>query len=84
MTAESRYELLGTRSITIGIGDKNSSMIRLKESLPCCRHVVRMLIRICWVFAPFSVRLPPQVFRATTAGRKARSAALFVASMPGQ
>src|SRR3970040_1164540 len=29
------YELLGTRSSTIGVGDKNSSVIRSKESLPC-------------------------------------------------
>ncbi len=29
------YELLGTKSSTIGVGDKNSSVIRSKESLPC-------------------------------------------------
>lgn len=31
----SSYELLGTRSSTIGVGEKNSFAIRSKESLPC-------------------------------------------------
>ena len=35
MSEEWVYELLGMRSITIGVGDKNSSVIRSKESLPC-------------------------------------------------
>src|ERR1700675_2531155 len=41
------------------------------------------LARTCCVSAPRRVRLPPQIFRATTAGRIACSARQFVASMPG-
>lgn len=32
---ESSYELLGIRSSTIGVGERNSLVIRSKESLPC-------------------------------------------------
>jgi hypothetical protein len=35
MSEESIYELLDMRSVTIGVGDKNSPVIRSKESLPC-------------------------------------------------
>ena len=37
-----------------------------------------MLARIFWVFAPLAVGFPPHVLRAITAGRIARSAALFI------
>jgi hypothetical protein len=36
--------------------------------------------RVAQAFAPFLPRLPPVIFRITTAGRSARSAALLVAS----
>src|SRR5262249_37741050 len=47
---------------------------------PCWRALARMLLSTTCARAPLSVRFPPQFLRATTSGRKARSAALLVAS----
>src|ERR1700730_8910177 len=51
---------------------------------PCCLAVWRMLVSTAWARAPFWVRFPPQFLRAPIRARMARSAALLVASRPGQ
>lgn len=47
-------------------------------SRPCCSAVRITQARTAQAWAPDSLRLPPVIFRITTAGRNARSAALFV------
>src|SRR5450631_1777782 len=74
----------GTRSRTIGCGECSSVTNCWKASLPCCQQVRKTLVKICWVRAPFQVRLPPQVLRATTIRRIAASMKLLVAGIPGQ
>ena len=67
-----------------GSRERSSWTMPSKESFCCCQKVRSTLMRICCVSAPLRVRLPPQVWRATTAGRMARSTTLLVASKPGQ
>src|SRR5450631_1193852 len=74
----------GTRSSTIGCGECSRATNCWKASSPCCQQVRKTLARICWVRAPFQVRLPPQVLRATTSRRIAASMKLLVAGSPGQ
>ncbi len=47
----------------------------------CWRAVRSTDMRIAVALAPRSLRLPPVIFRITTAGRNARSAALLVPSI---
>jgi len=46
----------------------------------CCMAVLSTDMRINVAYAPLWLRLPPVIFRSTTAGRIARSAALLVGS----
>ena len=50
---------------------------------PFCRAVWARLAMMPWVSAPVGERLPAHSFRAITAGRCARSAALLVGSTSG-
>ena len=59
---------------------RSSVLIVSSTSRPCCRAVRVILARIAHGRALSSLRLPPVFFRITTAGRIARSAALFVLS----
>ena len=74
----------GTMSRITVRGARNSPTQRVKASLPCCQQVRSTLVRICCVRAPSQVRFPPHTLRAITMPRIARSAALLVASSPGQ
>ena len=74
----------GTMSRITARGARNSPTQRVKASLPCCQQVRSTLTRICCVRAPSQVRFPPHTLRAITMPRMARSAALLVASNPGQ
>src|SRR6516162_993753 len=65
-------------------GVTNNSISTSREFFPCCWALPRMLLSTAWARAPFAVRFPPQFLRATTSGRRARSAPLLVASKPGQ
>ena len=56
----------------------NRLLIVSSTSRPCCVAVLTMLDRTANAFAPDALRLPPVIFLITTAGRIARSAALFV------
>jgi hypothetical protein len=53
-----------------------------KRPRPCCRHVSRMLRTRSTNRLPRLLSVPPLPFRQRTACRNARSAALFVGSMP--
>jgi hypothetical protein len=75
---------VGTISSSVTPGNRSSLTSEAKASFPCCEQVRSTLIKISCVRAPFQVRLPPQTFPATTAGRRARSPTLLVASSPGQ
>jgi hypothetical protein len=68
--------VVGSWSMLLGAGVRwcwrsSSSVI----GQTCCWRLVRMaLIGVCWMSAPWRVRLPPRCLRLTTAGRIACSA----------
>jgi hypothetical protein len=49
----------------------------MKGLRPRASQVLKMLVRVSLVFVPWSVLVPPLIFRLITTGRMARSAALL-------
>ena len=62
---------------------RSSVLIVCTTSRPCCSAVRITLARTAHAWAPDWLRLPPVIFRITTTGRRARSAALLVPSTRG-
>ncbi len=60
------------------------SLQLVNGSSPLRFQVPKRLIRTMRVFEPFADRVPPLTFRAITAGRTARSAALLSDGTPSQ